>query len=142
MFSLKNPGLEVWIVPNLTGEITYSRFVLRVSLEGWLERSKITFLSQNWLGKVDNDITVPELAWIDDYTTATEPATNSMEALGNRHDCARTGLGRSKMTLLSQNPLFTISKGAILWERRSCLTTSIISMESIEMVLPTSCLPE
>ena len=36
--------------------------------------------------KAGNDITVPE------------SAANSMEALENRHNCTRTGLGSSKMT--------------------------------------------
>ena len=37
--------------------------------------------------------------------TASESAANSIEALGKRHNCIRTGLGRLKMTLVSQNRL-------------------------------------
>ena len=55
----------------------------------------MTSLPQNWVG---NDISVQDL-----------PA-NSMEALGNRHNCARTGLAKFKMTSLCQNWLGEVEK--------------------------------
>ena len=55
------------------------------------------FCPRTGLGKVKNDISAPE------------PEDNSMEALGNRHNCTRTGLERLKMTSLRQNRHFSIA---------------------------------
>ena len=68
----------------------------------------MTLLRQNWVG---NDISVLKPAW--GRSRMTFLSQNWLQfdgGFGNRHNCTRTGLGRLKMTSLCQNRNFSISK--------------------------------